>query len=40
MIINVFMKVLFLSKLPAFRKEVNRRMKKEMIKPLEKALKE
>ena len=32
--------MLFLSKFPAFRKEVNKRMKKEMIKPLEKVLKE
>lgn len=30
--------MLSLSKLPAFRKEVNNRMKKEMIKPLEKVL--
>ena len=30
--------MLLLSKLPAFRREVNRRMKEEMIKPLEKVL--
>lgn len=30
--------LLLLSKLPAFRKEVNKRMKKEMIKPLQKLL--
>ena len=30
--------MLLLSKLPAFRKEVNKRMKKEMIKPLQKVL--
>ncbi len=30
--------MLFLSKLPAFRKEVNKKMKQEMIKPLQKVL--
>jgi len=30
--------MLFLSKIPAFRKEVNKRMKEEMIKPLQKEL--
>jgi len=30
--------MLLLSKLPSFRKEINKRMKKEMIKPLQKVL--